>query len=258
MCIRSLSRIGIGLFVAIALAQSASARVFQFSEHTVGAYVHGTLGNTLLGQSAFGYSSGNRTYFDAQVSRTIGGEVGIILLTKHINFRLGVEVLGPQKMESITGYDRNNNNQLMTLSSQIIGVVPSLHLEFVLKETPHLRFMLIGGAGYGTVTVLNSYTFTTAGQAVYPGMPSFTEEVTGSSITGDGGLALELLSSDSSTIVLDAGYRYFYVDGLTHNRDAKNFQGTVTKGQSATFDNGKNRNIELSGAWVGLGLRFYF
>lgn len=234
----------------------AEARVFQMGSEHFATYLRGQYQTAGQKDESFAPSGGTGATYDSSYTANMSYEFGFIYATPAVNFRFGFEVIKPTDLKDIKG-SSSGGTTWYTLSDNISGYAPKIGLEISLKKWGNSRIYVNGDYGYATVNVQNSYTFTTAGTTQFPGMSDFREEVEGTGSLIESSLGYEFLLSDTTTLVLDAGYRALQIDSFTHKQAVKTFQGTVAKGDTAKNTDGSNRTLNLSGAFASLWLRFW-
>jgi hypothetical protein len=232
------------------------AKVFDFKQKTFATYFRGIVATSQQGQSSFKQSSGTPTSFAPEVNYTLGGEFGLLLNSQVANFRLGVEGISAKKLDGIEG--RNVSSALlMNLTSQVVGYIPSVYLEFPFKSSSTSRFLFSVGGGLGYVTLLNDYVLTSLGSTTFPGVVNFTEESKGTGIAANASIGYEFSFVDSVGLFVDLGYKQLMVSNLKHQRQTTSFLGTHQVGDSVKNSDGSDRTVSLSGYFFGLAFRFF-
>jgi hypothetical protein len=249
---------GFALILALA-PHIAEARVFNFKDSDVAAYVRGTGGLSALDQDPFGNSSGVGTTVNGSTSYDYGAEIGLMLaLSPKLHLRIGAEVI----QESPVSAPGTNSagTQLFTLSSSVFVFNPNVALEYVYSTHGNTRFFGELGAGYANVSVVNQYTMTAAGTTALGGVGSYKETMQDNTMSAIAGLGLETLFTDNATLILDFGYRYLPVKGLVYKAPVDNIvsPGGVTQGQQVLNADGSKRTLNLGGLFGGIAFRFYF
>ena len=231
------------------------ARVFNIDKQDSGTYIKGNYGLTNVGRDAYTRSSGGQTQFSEEPNFNWGGEVGFVFPKKDYNIRLGFEVVHPQKV-SASG-SNSAGSKLLTVESSIYGAFPVLHIEyFGLKSAFGRGYFSLGG-GYGKVFLSNSYSFTSTGTSLY-GVNDYKEKSSQYTYIAETAIGYELYFVNSTTITFDLGYRYVKADSLDYDEDVTTIDGPVEGGAAVLDSSGKDRELDLSGVFVGIGLRFYF
>ncbi len=233
----------------------AHARQLNLINESFAPYLRGGYQMSNLKKSSFADSSGTGNEFSGDLPFIANYEFGFVWAIKEISLRFGFEVIRPRAEKGISATNASGT-ELFTVDTDVSGYVPRLGVDINIKQWPSARIFLNASYGMANVTVQNSYGFTTAGQAAYS-LANFREEVKGSAALQEYALGWEYNAFDTTTIVLDAGYRNLKLDGLSHNVDVTNFQGAVTKGSSALNNTGGNRALDLSGYFASLHLRFW-
>lgn len=243
-----------GLCILIG-ALSAQARVFNLNNENFAAYVRGTYGptfeNTLNSQS-----SGNNVSLDSKHLYNLSGEFGFIYASPWVNVRFGLEVLKPRDIENETGRNASGT-ELYSMTSEVSVMIPKFALEMNVYHLDTARVYVSAGAGYANLAARNSYTMTSAGTSAF-GMTEFYEDLRGGAMAFEGTVAYERLLTDSTTFVLEGGYRNMRFNDIKHNRDVTTIsQGAVVKGDQAKTMDGSPRALNLSNWYAGLALRFW-
>lgn len=238
------------------LSWKSEARVFDINKESFASYLRVNGGTSLQADNSFAKSSGTGMSFDKSVKYNYGYEFGFLYASRYLGVRFGIEVLRPDDLKDVVGSNAAGTS-LYTFRSELSAVVPKMAFEFNLKQWSTSRWFLYAEAGQATVTLQNSYTFTTAGTTQFA-LADFREEGRGSVLTYAGGTGFETLLSDTTTIVFEAGYRQLTVNTLVHQTSVTAFgPTTVTKGDSMVNSDGSAREVNLNGAYAGLALRFY-
>jgi hypothetical protein len=233
----------------------AQARVFDLNKTSVSTYLRGAYGLSNAGVAAYDSNSADTVEFSKSSSSSTGGEFGVAITGKKINLRLGVEIIRPGLVEEAMA--TSGASEVYTVTSETSILTPKAVFEFNFKLRSEWRFFGFLGFGYSQVGVLNSYTFSQAGQAQYL-LTDFSEELRGTALSYEGGLGIEVLLSDSTTVALEAGYRRLEFNQLSHNKEITGWSGATAKGDEALKADGSKRVINYSSPTVALALRFYF
>lgn len=234
---------------------SLQARVFDMNKESVASYFRGGYGLSTIGKSAFEDSSGADMSFNGEVKNTYNGEFGFVFTGSKVSFRLGFEYLGPSAV--ITQAKNNSGVVMYKLNSNISALVPKAGLEVNLKQTSLWRVFFLGSFGQATVKLTNKYEFTSDGLAQFPGMSNYTEDARGITNLTDLAFGFEGLMSDTTTYLLEAGYRQCELNKLKHNESYTTFNGAVDKGAIARNEDDSKKTLSLTGAYVSIGFRFY-
>ncbi len=72
-----------------------------------------------------------------------------------------------------------------------------------------------------------------------------------------GGLGLETLMSDTTTVALELGYREIYFSSMTFTNSMTNFQGAQSQGSAANQNTGSARTLDLSGFYAAIDFRIW-
>jgi len=118
--------------------------------------------------------------------------------------------------------------------------------------------MLFIGGGYSQGRLSNQYTLTDLGTSTYPSSPAeYKEGLEGDALSFHVGLGTEFLLLDNVTLMFEGGYRYMLFDELKHQDALVTVNGNVAKGASAIDSFGAQRDMDLSGFFIGLNFRIY-
>lgn len=244
----------LGTLISLGFVSSAQARVFSMNDESFAAYLRGTFGqpvtNTLNSKS-----SGNNVTLDSEHAYNFSGEFGFIYATQFLNIRFGLEVIKPSDLKDSVGKS-SGGSEYYTMTSEISAIVPKMVLEFNVWQRNISRVSVTAGIGYASLVARNSYSMTQAGTTAL-GVNEFAEDLRGTAPVYEGGLAYERLLSDTTTFVIEAGYRGLVIPEVRHNSSVTTFQGAVNKNDIAKNMDGSNRELDLTNYYGGVGLRFW-
>lgn len=240
---------------ALVSASVAEARVFNINKETFAAYFDVGAGGSQLGTSALDGEAGSNVTYSGNANYNYSGEFGFIYSHPYVNLRFGLEVLKPLALEGATA--SNGTDDLYVADSEMFGYAPKIGLELNLHGNNTSRSFVSLGVGSASVTMKNSYAMTAAGQAAFPGVANHNIETKGSGTLLNASLGYEGLLTDTTTIVVEFGYRQLKIDNLEYTADVTTFQGPVSSGGKVTTVSGVARELEFSGAFIVLGFRFY-
>lgn len=231
---------------------SAQARVFNINKEKFSAYIRGTWGPSFE-STLNSESSGSGVTLNSSHSNALSGEFGFAYVARSANLRFGLEVLRPKEISDSPGTD-SAGTEMYQMTSEISILVPKVMLEISLKKWAVSRLFIAGGAGYASLAARNSYTFTPSSTF---GLQDFYEDLRGGALMSEGLLGFESLLTDTTTYVIEGGYRSVNFAEIKHNRDTTTFQGPVFKGDPATNMDGSKRALNFSNYYVGVSLRFW-
>jgi hypothetical protein len=237
-------------------AASSWARVFNFGQENFAGYIRGTYGGSGKSNTMLSESSGNDLTLDSSYANVSGGEFGFVYASQVVNTRIGFELIRPPDLK-----DRSATNaaeaQLYTVTSETTIFIPKIVFEVEMKRWSKYRMMLNLGAGTASLTGRNSYVLTDAGGTELAPIVEHYEDLRGNALMYEGSVVFEGLLSDTTTYMLEAGYRSLNFTTITHNRDVATFSGTVVKGDSAVNMDGSKRTLNLTQIYYALGFRFW-
>ncbi len=247
--------IGLLLFL---FSTSAHARVFNYKDATLAAFLRGTGGFSQLNQDAFAGSVGNAEVKDT-TNFDYSGELGAVIAMSPVwHLRIGAEVIQHRPVSESKGLD-TSGNELFKLTSSVFVFNPQVTFEYVYGAGTSVRYYAAAGFGMANVTVVNTYTMTTAGTSAF-GVGNFDEKMESNTYSGHIETGLETVFTDNVTFMTDVGYRYLQVAKMKYKGDATTIQSPTTgvaKGDTVTNPDGSTRTLNLSGLFVGVAFRFY-
>lgn len=246
----------LALGAVIFISAAAQARVFSIGQESLAAYLRGVGGSARQGETPFAPSSGADTEFDGSYTLNTSYEFGMVYATKYLNWRFGFEILKPANLKSVKGSSAAGT-EWYTVTNDISGYIPKAGLEANLKQWKESRLFASAHYGWATITVQNSYAFTTDGTAQFPGMADFREEIKGTAALIEYSMGFETLLSDTTTLALEAGMRTLSADSFAHTQAVRTFQGDVTADAPAMNTDGTARSLDLGGTFAALSLRFW-
>lgn len=232
------------------------ARVFKIDEETLATSVKGVWGPSSILQTHFEDTSGTNMSIEDAVNYNLGGEIGIVFSASRAAFRLGIESIHPNPIEAKEGTNLSNQ-VLYSFDSDISALITKADIDFILRSGEKWRIYLSLGGGVGTLTYTNSYVMTTDGQTVFSGLANFTETGTGTATMFEGAMNFEHLFSDTTTFVVEIGYRQLLFDKITFKEDVTTFTGAHLKGDDVLNADGTAKTVDFSGPAVGFCFRFY-
>jgi len=248
--------LSVALLFGMSLGTVAEARKFSFQNENLSTYLHGTYGLSSLRKSAFVSAAQGlgAQSFDQSSDVLAGGEFGVLFSVGMINARIGAELLLPDPVKA--GARNASNQTLFTVRSKSSAVIPTLGLEAALAKTPVSKAIIGASIGYAYFRLDNNFQFTSAGQAAY-GLADFDEKSSTETIVGQGYFGYEILMVDTATLFVNLGYRFVEIEKLTHRTPITGFSGAVNKGDTVRNFDGRGRELDLSGAFAGIGFRLY-
>jgi opacity protein-like surface antigen len=237
------------------VAPSANAYVFSLDQASFAPYIKGIYGagieNTTVTKSV-----GATTTLENKLSSLMGGEFGFSWVGKRVHLRLAVEMLNPPKVQAAKGYNPSNQ-ELFSVDSSLNVVSPKLGLDFNLKSGKSGRFFAFAEGGSATLTATNSFTMTAQGVADLGLSSDFSEELKGTATMYQYGLGVEYHSFDTTTFIIEAGYRHMDFATINYNKDVTNIGGARVKGEKALNSDGSARSMNLTDYFAAVSFRIY-
>jgi hypothetical protein len=237
------------------LGVNAEARVFDFKSETFAVYFGGSFGNSNASAGAFALATPTDVAYDKKVATAATGEFGLLFSGTKFNLKIGAEYLMPRDQTGVNATDANNT-PLFSLSSKISAIIPEVIIEMMPYRGNASRAILGAGYGYALVSLSNEYTMTSAGTSRF-GVGDYKETGTGSAFMLEGYAGWEFFFVDTTTVVLQAGYRYCQVKSINSSQDTNAIPGAQKSGQEILNSDGSRRAMDLGGGFVGINFRFF-
>lgn len=240
----------------MAMTSVASARVLNLGTESFAPYLRGEYQMTTMGKTPYSDSSGSGLTFSDGFATQNNYEFGFLYNIKDVSLRFGFEVIKAPQLKDVSATNASGT-EMYKVSSDVSGYVPKIGIDMNFKQWQQSRLFLNAAYGYATVVTQNTFAMTAAGSAAFSGVTDFREEVKGTASLLEYSLGWEFLAFDTTTMVIDAGYRYLKVDSFSHQANATTFQGGVTKGATAYNNDGTTRALDLSGYFASVHFRFW-
>lgn len=241
-------------FILLVLMASSTSygRVFDMNRETFASYFSGNYGTSKIANSA-NKDESSATTFNDSVSTNTGGEFGFLYTSKYIGWRFGFEVLKPPAISPVASA---GGTDLYTVKSDLLVYIPKLGIDITLFGRGSTKYYFGGYAGTASITMTNTYSLVTA---TPPGDHTVTAK--GAANLMGGHLGLETLMADTTTFVLELGYRVLNFTELKYAKDVTTFSspgaGAVVSGDIVKDTNANNRTIDFTGYYAAVGFRFY-
>lgn len=233
----------------------AQARVFNINNESFAAYFLASGGGSQLGTSAVQGESGSNITFSGGTNYQYTGEFGFVYSRPYVSVRFGLEILKPPMLESTAN---DGTSDLYSVSSTALGYTPKLSLDFNIYRTNSNRSFISASVGSASVTLKNDYILTSAGQAAFPSVADHGTESKGSSTSYTASLGYEGLMTDTTTYLVEFGYRLLKIDNLKYTKDVTTFSGSKVSGDDVPPNSdGTQRSLDFSGGFIAIGFRFY-
>lgn len=241
-------------FILILISNSAQARVFNINRDSFAPYFLATGGSSLVGTSALDGEGNAGVTFNSGVTYNYTGEFGFLYSRSRGSLRFGFEFLKPPLLESTAN---DGTSDLYSAKSDLLGYVPKLTFELNVHSTGTYRSFVSVGVGSASITMKNDYVLTAAGQTAYPGVVDHSTEAKASSTLASASLGYEGLMTDTTTILVEFGYRQLKFDNFSYTKDVTTFSGAKVSGDKLLTNSGADRVLDFSGGFISLGFRFY-
>ncbi len=249
-------------FVFLLVSLNSHARVFKFSMENVSAYFAGNLGDASgISDNYFSKLSGADTTFSSgsAPSYTQAVEFGFLMtIRRKLSLKFAAELIKVPTKEGIKGFRADGVTERFTLKSELEVFNPHFTMEFNFKHDEVSRTYFYMGAGWGQMTLKNTYVFTPTGLTDFTNVSAdYMGEAKSSFINYHFGLGYEDLFTDNVTFYATLGYRF--LDALSVNNDytGESINGAVTSGSILNDNSSSPLTLSMSGAYIGVGFRFY-
>lgn len=234
--------------------QRAEARVFDLGAESFSAYIKGTIGPAFT-SGLHDDSSGTNISLDSQHKSVRSGEFGFIYSTLLTNIRVGLSVLVPESLQNQSGQN-SSGTEVYSLNSELTVTSPTLALEFNFMRSPRSRGVFSLGLGYANLVARNAYTINSSGQSLF-GITDFSEELRSTALMYEAGVGYEFLMTDTTTFIVEGGYRWLNFTEIKHNKAVTTFQGVVAKGDIAKNMDGTARSLNITSGYAGISFRIW-
>lgn len=245
-------------FFVIFASVTVEARVFNYKDASLAAFIRGTGGTSGVNQDPFANSSGVDTSVSGKISYAYSGELGAVIgLGDSMNLRIGAEGIQHHPLKEAKGSSPTDVERF-TMESSVFVFNPNLTLEFFAAHSGSLRYYGSVGVGYAMIDVENRYTMSPTNDLSVN--TDFNEKMYATSTSYQVAAGLETLFVDNVTFAADVGYRYLKAASLKYRGDVNNFvaaPGTALKDAEVLNHDGSARSLDLSGFFVGVAFRFY-
>lgn len=244
-----MNRLIILSFIILVSSENTWARVFGLNQQEFGSYfaVNGSQApiadSPWVRESAADASS-------TKYGTTTGGEFGFTYAGKYLNWNFGFEILKPTKLTGISA--TQSGTTVYKIDSDITGYAPKAGIEITPWSNPTQKIFIFGYVGSANVTVKNDYTALTIAPNV-----DHSVEMSGTGNMLGAGMGWEIHFFDTTSLMIQLGYRSLTVDNFKYTKSVTTFSGAVTAGQSVLKTDGSLRSLDFGGTYATLGLRFW-
>jgi len=225
------------------------ARVLSLSDEKFASYFSVEGGSSLLKTTPFDENLASIDSYSDEYKLGLGGEFGFVYSSPYLAWRFSFEILKPSKLKEVQGLASSTAQYIV--DSDVTAVAPKLGLEIHLNKKPNNRFYLFGYYGSSNLTMTQAYT------GVVSPNSDHTVEAKGSAAEMGGGLGFEMSFVDTTSFVIEVGYRSLIFKEIKYSKDVTTFQGAKTVGEALTNLNGENRSLNFSGYTASIGFRFW-
>jgi len=209
-----------------------------------------TGGTSLVKSAALDKESAADAY-SSEASLNTGGEFGFAYTTGREGWRFGFEVIKPSALSGVSA--TQGGAEIYQVKSDVSVYAPKVGLEFLVKQTPTGRVILFGYVGSGSLSLKNDYTLVT----IAPNA-NFSIEGKGAANLMGGGLAGEFHMMDTTTVIVEVGYRSLSFSEINYSKDvAAGFNGAIVSGARMVGTDGLDRKLDFTGAYASVGFRFW-
>ena len=236
-------------FSFLVLSVESSARVFDMRNEEKGAYFSGTLSNVTVGSSLYQNESSASQYTEG-VRTLTGGEFGLFRTAERAAIKLGFEFLIPTEVKDAAA-SLNDVRQYKIKSTGII-YAPKLGVDLNLISRGTFRWLLSGSVGWARLNYTNIYT-----EVVLPAGDHSVEYIA-DEVTWTGSTGLEFFMMDTTTAIIEVGYRSLNFSKMKYHKSVTTFTGEKNGGDAVKNQDGSPRTANFGGIFGSLSFRFYF
>lgn len=232
-------------FVSLAI----EARVLNLGDEKFASYFSLESGTSLLSTNPYDQNLASIDSYSQEYKVGQGGEFGFVYSSPYIGWRFSFEVIKPARVKDVQGLAGTSVQYLV--DSDLTAVAPKLGIEIHLNRKPNFRFYIYGYYGASNLTMINIYTQVVAPDADH------TVEAKSSAAESGGGLGFETSFVDTTSLIIELGYRSLIFKELAYSKDVTTFQGAKTAGDLLKKLDGENKSLNFSGFTAAIGFRFW-
>jgi hypothetical protein len=237
-------------FLVNAFAAPAMARVFTLSKERFASYLVGSYGLSNLKNTPYYGESSSAYSYTTEYPNLLGGEFGFIYFNGRLGWRFGFDSIKPLKVEG-QARDGSGTN-LYTYLNEVTVLTPKIGLDLNLYANSYYRVSINGFFGTAALTSKTDYSAVT----IAPNAAHSVDERSSAPCYG-GGVTQEISFFDTTTFVLEIGYRQLKFTNVKYAADVTTFSGAVSKGDEVRNADGSAHEIDFTGAYASAGLRVY-
>lgn len=234
---------------SLIFSEISEARVFDMSRETFGSYLIGGLSSVTAGHAMYQNASAADTYEDGVNSMT-SGDFGFFRSSQFMTIRFGLEVIVPKAVKDAKA--TQGGVVQYTITSKGTIYLPKIGLDLNLHSGTYHRLYVTGSAGYAKADYKNDY------KDVIAAVGDHGVEFSSTSQLIFAGAGVEFYTMDTTTILLEAGYRSLVFRDFRYSKGATTFSGDVNTGDVVKDINESTRTVGYSGIVASVGFRFYF
>lgn len=230
-------------------SESSEARVFGLTQQQFASYFKVNASQSPLRDSPWVLESAADAS-STKYGTTTGGEFGFTLAGALLNWNFGFEIIKPTKLSGIQATQAGT--QVYQIDSDITGYAPKAGFEITPWSNPTQKVFVFSYVGTASITMKNDYTSLTIAPNV-----DHSVEMSGTGNLVGAGMGYEAHFFDTTSFVIELGYRALKIDNFKYTKSVTTFSGAVTAGQAARQTDGSLRSLDLGGTYINLGLRFW-
>jgi hypothetical protein len=236
------------LILTLAITGICEARVFDLAKEKFGSYLLFSAQQSNLKDTPMSLLTAANTFSDAYAN-PVGGEFGFMYEKGHIGFRFGFEVMKPAPVE---GYAKAGSVYKYYYKDNTTALAPKMAMEINFKTGSWYRFLGYGYYGQASLTETTDYS----GLVISPNVDHTVNAKSSAAMYG-GGLAMELSIFDTTTLMIEGGYKQLKFTNISYGKDITTFDGAHQSGDTIKNQDLTNHEIDMTGAYVVVGFRFY-
>ncbi len=233
----------------IFIGLNSEARVLILSDEKFASYFSIESNASKLTSNPYDQNLASVTSYSDEYKTGAGGEFGFVYSTPYVGWRFSFEIIKPSKLKEVNALAGSAIKY--QVDSDVTAVAPKLGIEIHLNKKPNYRFYLFGYYGSSSLTMTNAYTATIAP------VSSHTVEAKSAATEVGGGLGFENSFVDTTSFIVEIGYRTLVFSEVKYSKDVVTFQGAKTVGELLKNLDGTNRSLDFTGYTVSAGFRFW-
>lgn len=236
-------------------SKNSYGRVFDFNMESIAPYFNVRTGMSQAGSDPYAWQT-STSYGGDEVGLMYGGEFGLYMRGGGFGFGLGLLV---HTYDPVTGGTGSNagGTQLFSVDSEGISYGGLVSFDMQLAQTKTYNWKVSLGGGYEFIKLENTYSYSTAGQALSGGQATAIESFKTAAPFVLLSVGTEFYLSGTTTMNVTAGYHYSMASDWKYGEGGNNFAGAHLQEGAAILEDGSARDVSWSYPFLQIGFQFY-